>query len=206
MFQDMPAIHIKTFPHDISKAERKTLGRAFVLQVLQTELGVNDSLNMARTAQGKPYLAGYPDFFFNYSDSGETLVLATGGSPVGVDVEQMRPRGLEGVLERFFLPEESLPVRQAQGEQERTAQFFLLWTAKESLLKYVGCGLGGEMRRYPVLGGYARYEGKRLRLRTYIVRNGRQMEYTAASVRCGDLILTLCSESEEEPRFIFYPE
>lgn len=203
----MPTIHQTTFPPGLHRAQKKVLAGAFMQKVLQSELNVSHPLKIERTAQGKPYLLDYTDLAFNYSDSGDMAVLATDRHPIGVDMELIRPRSFQGILDRFFLPEEREPVLAAGTDKDRLACFFRLWTAKESLLKYVGCGLGGEMRRYTVCGGYAVCEGRMLLLQTYVVKkDGGIMVYQEGIADVGDTLLTICTESPEEARFIFYPE
>lgn len=201
----MPRLYLRIFPPAKNKSERKPLSEAFVQQVLQSETGEVHPIRIEKTSQGKPYLPDYPGLFFNYSDSGEMAVVATDNQPVGVDIEKIRPRSFQGILERFFLPGEIKQVA-ASAEEERLVRFFRLWTAKESLLKQIGCGLGGEMRRYEVCGNHARYGETEMSLQSFVLsRNGQIAPYGNTPVSVGDTLLTLCSESREEPRFYLLP-
>lgn len=201
----MPHLHLTTFPQTKTKSERKPLSEAFIQQVLQSETGEVHPIRIERTRQGKPYLPDYPELFFNYSDSGEMAVVAIDSCPVGVDIEKIRPRPFQGILERFFLPGEIRQVA-ASTEEERLIRFFRLWTAKESLLKQIGCGLGGEMRSYEVCGNHARYGETELSLQTFVLsRNGQISPYGNTAVSLGDTLLSLCAESREEPRFYLLP-
>ncbi|MDE5574412.1 MAG: 4'-phosphopantetheinyl transferase superfamily protein [Bacteroidales bacterium] len=198
-------LYLTTFPSYPQKIERKSLSEAFIQQILQSETGEVHPIRIERTAQGKPYLPDYPELFFNYSDSGDTAVVATDSRPVGVDIEKIRPRSFQGILERFFLPDEIKQV-EASTEEERLIRFFRLWTAKESLLKQIGCGLGGEMRSYEVCQNRARCGENELSLQTFVLsRNGQITPYGNVPVSVGDTLLTLCSESGEDPRFYLLP-
>lgn len=86
---------------------------------------------------GKPHLVGAPDLPFNLSHSGALALISLGSSgSLGVDIERIRPEALEpGVLDRVLTTEERVWV----GADPAT--FFLVWTAKEALLKALGTGM-----------------------------------------------------------------
>ena len=94
--------------------------------------------------QGKPYLPEHPEVHFNLSHSGSWVVLAIGDREVGVDVERTdRPMDRAALSKRHFTPE----------EQEHPDDFFAIWTAKESYLKYLGVGLTEALNGFCVLPG-----------------------------------------------------
>ena len=103
------------------------------------------SFTLAYQAHGKPELgpswrtAGLE---FNVSHSHDLALYAfTRGHAIGVDVEHIRPMpNVEGLLERFFSPEEVRQWRQAPAERQLRV-FFQGWTRKEAWLKAVGSGL-----------------------------------------------------------------
>lgn len=86
---------------------------------------------------GKPYLSHGPEF--NISHSRGYVAVAFSDTPVGLDVEVVRPY-LEKLPERIFSPEE-LEWFQRRGRTK--VDFFTLWTLKESYYKYLGTGLTG---------------------------------------------------------------
>lgn len=94
---------------------------------------------------GKPYVADVEDFHYNISHSGRWVVLAYGESPVGVDVEQIRSEAPRDVAQRFFTTDEQDYV------QDNPQRFFLVWTGKESYLKYLGTGLKKALSSFSVL-------------------------------------------------------
>lgn len=91
---------------------------------------------------GKPFLADEPSFHFNLAHSGKWIVCAIDSVPVGVDVEQIQPLGLdiEDISKRLFSADECRDVMN-KPEPDRTNYFFNLWTLKESYIKAVGEGL-----------------------------------------------------------------
>lgn len=98
---------------------------------------------------GKPRITGRPDFHFNLSHSGDWVVLAWGDTPVGVDVERIRPdTDFRAVAKRFFSEEERRSLEMAEDARGR---FYALWTGKESWIKYTGTGLNCDLRSFSVL-------------------------------------------------------
>jgi 4'-phosphopantetheinyl transferase len=91
---------------------------------------------------GKPFLRN-ADLSFNVSHSHQLGALAFArGSPVGVDVEYMRPRVEIEDLARFCLSlEEQKHVFDTPPGEERTCVFFEYWARKEAWMKADGRGL-----------------------------------------------------------------
>lgn len=194
------------------RIRRKALQENFLQQILRKEAGADEgeTIRVKKEAKGKPYCADYPDLHFNMSDSGSYTVLAVSSRRVGADVERVRTRPAEALLQRWFLPEEKPPAgafavtvpaatstdvspstHPAVPPGTSSADFIYLWTCKESLLKYIGCGLDAEMKQHPVRWRtdpiskkpipYAFFEGEELAFSSFLLQ---QPE--------GDFILTLC--------------
>ncbi len=110
-----------------------------------------DALTLVTAAHGKPALA-HGALEFNVSHSGEHVAIAlTVGSPVGVDIERVRPMSDSiAIARRFFSPEESARVTAAADPDK---EFFLVWTAKEAVVKAVGKGLGTGLATFTVPEG-----------------------------------------------------
>jgi 4'-phosphopantetheinyl transferase len=99
-----------------------------------------------RTAEGKPFFVQMPDVHFNLSHSRALLLCGGGNSPIGVDIEVIRPRGER--LPEYVLSPEELAWFQERGR--RWADFYTLWTLKESRVKQTGAGLRGSPRAIAV--------------------------------------------------------
>lgn len=99
---------------------------------------------------GKPFLKEYPDLHFSLSHSGAYAICSIGESPVGNDVERVRP-GRLGVARRFFTPEELHFMYEALTEEEITERMFRIWTMKESFLKVTGRGMSLSLEDFTVL-------------------------------------------------------
>ena len=87
---------------------------------------------------GKPYIENCP-VHFSISHAGEIVAVALSeNSPVGVDVERVRPMR-EGFAARYFNDADQALIRTAEDPDEALIRF---WTAKEAVGKYLGTGLG----------------------------------------------------------------
>lgn len=98
-------------------------------------------------AHGKPSFGETFPLHFNLSHSGAGAALAVSDAPVGIDLEGGDGRRWEELTRRFFSPGEQAFVA-AQPPALRPDTFILLWTCKESLYKYIGCGLSQGLSRY----------------------------------------------------------
>lgn len=106
-------------------------------RAIQQVWGMDALPGIARTESGKPYFPDHPERHFNLSHSGGLALCALSDTPVGVDIEVIRPR------------RENLPAYVFKGEDyERYLalggdwdSFFTLWTEMESIIKYTSEGL-----------------------------------------------------------------
>lgn len=100
-----------------------------------------------RTPKGKPYFEDVP-LEFSVSHTGDLWVclISDGQSPVGVDVQLIRPCHSDKVAKRYYTDDEQEFVS-AMGE----TGFFQIWTRKEAYAKYTGEGLSGQMASFSTL-------------------------------------------------------
>ena len=94
-------------------------------------------LDFAVHEKGKPYLCHAPEIQFNFAHSSDTALVAVAlNTPVGVDLEHIRPIAEHAAIaERYFPPGD----RQAGDDED----FFRRWTRFEAVLKAQGVGLYG---------------------------------------------------------------
>ena len=81
-----------------------------------------------RSPRGKPLFQGMVDRWFSLSHSGGAALCALSGSPVGVDIELVRPR-------RPAFPQWALSQRELSQSGGAWEDFYRLWTLKESWCK-----------------------------------------------------------------------
>lgn len=85
---------------------------------------------------GKPYIRGSTDIYFNLSHSNGLVLLGWSDKEIGVDLELMR-KTLPKRLERILTPEEIAFISNQAAEQ-KIETFFRLWTMKEAFVKQKG--------------------------------------------------------------------
>jgi len=98
---------------------------------------------------GKPAVDGV---HFNVAHTGDLALCAMAASPVGVDVERIRPMKNEQALaRRWFHAEE---VDRIAAAPRPLTEFFRTWTMKEAALKLIGVGVGESLPKVltPVAG------------------------------------------------------
>ena len=93
--------------------------------------------SIARGKRGKPLFPDFPQLRFNLSHSGRLTLCALSHLPVGVDIEQLRPRGAS--LPRYALTAAEYAAWEAAGGG--WPAFYALWTRREAWCKYTGQGL-----------------------------------------------------------------
>lgn len=92
-----------------------------------------------RTPSGKPYFDG-PELYFSVSHSGNLWACAFGGSPLGLDVQEMRPRRYDRLMRRFFTENEW-----SYSEIFEPEGMYDIWVRKEAYGKMTGGGVFSEM-------------------------------------------------------------
>jgi 4'-phosphopantetheinyl transferase len=112
----------------------------------------NQEITFNYNLHGKPFLSLDYSFTFNVSHSGTWIVAIVGNQhSVGIDIEEVRPIGME-VAKRFFSNEEYTELERKR-EQERLSYFYDLWTLKESFLKAIGLGLSVPLDSFVIREG-----------------------------------------------------
>jgi 4'-phosphopantetheinyl transferase len=99
---------------------------------------------------GRPALAGADrSVQFSLSHSGDLVLVAVAGVPIGVDVEELSEEQVAADLSTRLHPAEQREITAA--DQPRLA-FTRVWTRKEAYLKGIGIGLSRGLRA-DYLGG-----------------------------------------------------
>jgi len=121
----------------------------FLHSVLSLTHQLQSLPTIARTPMGKPFFPEHPEIQFSLSHSGSLLLCAVDSSPVGVDIEIIRPRREQ--LLRYALTHEEYDELQTLGGD--WGAFYRLWTRKEAWAKYLGDGIGRHIRETPPQSG-----------------------------------------------------
>jgi 4'-phosphopantetheinyl transferase len=105
---------------------------------------------------GKPVLASQPSPApsFSLAHSGDVVVIAVAGQPVGIDVER-EPAGCVCSLVTAMHASDAAVV-EALAEPARHAAVIRWWVRAEAVLKCAGTGIGHGLDAFPVLDGQGR--------------------------------------------------
>ena len=118
-------------------AHAALLGKLLLRHALKTN-NLPDTLEQLHyAAEAKPYFPTGPNFNISHSGNRVVCALSTTGR-VGIDIEAIRPLSFDD-FQTQFTPTEWLAIR---GAADPVVAFYRFWTAKESLIKADGRGLG----------------------------------------------------------------
>lgn len=105
-------------------------------ELLKGKFGI-EKFNMEAGEHGKPYLADYPDVYFNISHCQKAIAVVVGNTPVGIDVEAFRHFN-QGLLDKSMNASEKAEILSSALPEETFASF---WTRKEAVFKLMGTGI-----------------------------------------------------------------
>ncbi|WP_173011460.1 4'-phosphopantetheinyl transferase family protein [Holdemania massiliensis] len=135
----------------------------------QADMGILPFIPTERTLtpQGKPYFADLPALHFSISHCGQQWVCLFASQPVGIDIEQPRRCREEAIARRFFHPLEQAWLT------KHPETFFQIWTAKESFVKWSGCGIDSQFSKFSVIDEHgALYRGEDFKFIPWITKKG----------------------------------
>ena len=152
MLSDAERARVAEFRFASDRAQR-LLARAFLRILLaRAARGEPRRLDIQPDQWGKPRLIDPDDLQFNVSHTRRLIAVAvTGGTSIGVDVEDMLGRHfpLDACVSCFTANE--CARLDAMDPAQRANRAFILWTRKEALLKASGHGFRDDPRHIDVL-------------------------------------------------------
>lgn len=95
------------------------------------------SQNFKENENKKPYLADFPDIYFNLSHSGDFIACAVFDKEVGVDIQKISVYK-EKTAKRICSEEELSRIKESL---DKNLEFTKIWSQKEAYLKYLGTGI-----------------------------------------------------------------
>lgn len=140
--------------------KRQSIGAGYLLYLLREKFSIGAEPTVL--SGGKPVFSENESVQFNISHCGETVVLAFGKRPLGVDTEYVRSANLK-LAERFFAKEEYQYLLQLDNETRADA-FYRIWTGKEAVVKAAGCGLSTPLKGFSVLEKTVEMSGNKYEL------------------------------------------
>jgi 4'-phosphopantetheinyl transferase len=129
-------------------ALRCLAGEALLRKALRC-CGLQDDTVPQIGEHGKPYL-DIDGFHYNISHGGDYVVLACGQGEIGVDVEPIAQSERRAALaRRFFTPAEQ-ELLLHDTDIDAATRFTVMWTRKESYVKFTGVGLSQGLQSFSV--------------------------------------------------------
>ncbi len=156
---DVPPASLSLIPDDERKmilrktnTESRTdtlIGRILLRRILFEKFGIQPENTIIDVNEnGKPYLRDHCDIYFSISHTKNCVSCAVGECPIGLDVEMICDKDHSKVASRMFTENEQL----VSGKS--AADFFRIWTMKESFVKMNGEGILGTSRDFDVITGH----------------------------------------------------
>ena len=135
------------------EGQRRQSAGAWMLlrRACREEWGLTDVPEVSEGEHGKPYFPARPDLHFNLSHCPAAAACVVSDSPVGIDIETVRP--LREALARRVLSEQEWASLNHPLSPVHSSEiaFTRLWTMKESLSKLIGYGLTLDWSRLQTL-------------------------------------------------------
>lgn len=133
-----PCVRWQLLPVEMTQQSQLVLKRAQTQldRQLLTKLGVR---TLAYRPLGQPYVPQRPRMNVAISHSERLVLVAVAPQRIGVDVEHLRGLSVDRLTRAFTASEWRYLNRLTPERRQRVA--LKLWTAKEAVLKLVGCGL-----------------------------------------------------------------
>lgn len=104
-------------------------------------------MEYGENAHGKPFFINRSDIHFSLSHSGKYALCAVSDTEVGADVQKYEDRARVFDIAKKYFTAAEYEYLKTRSE----AEFFRLWTRKESLLKALGTGISGGLSQYEIL-------------------------------------------------------
>lgn len=107
-----------------------------LLHGLKKNYGIH-SPRLTYSHNGKPYLPEYPNIGFNISHCPKGCICGISDTPIGVDIQEIRPFSPEIV--KYCCSKEEIDF--LKQSDKPAWEFTRMWTMKESYLKMLGRGI-----------------------------------------------------------------
>ena len=101
---------------------------------------------------GKPNLLNSP-LHFSLTHTGEHALLAVGAGELGLDAEERIASRVDAPLAQRVMTAEEYAFWSRAPVEQKVSGFFRLWSAKESVMKATGLGLGLGTKSFAVFAG-----------------------------------------------------
>jgi len=125
---------MKTCKIFFAKLNKKLNSQDFIKYILYKYYGYDfEKIDIPRTKNGKPYIKD-SKLSFNVSHCADAIIaiVGSGYDSVGIDMEIIRNKDREKIIERFFQKEE---IDFINSSYDKNLEFYKIWTKKEAYIK-----------------------------------------------------------------------
>ncbi|MCC2324139.1 MULTISPECIES: 4'-phosphopantetheinyl transferase family protein [Bacillus] len=120
--------------------QRTILGNFLVKYFIAKKVNANiEDIKLEEDEFGKKKIVNHVGYCFNISHSGEWVFIGIAESEIGVDVEKIESLDFLNIASYFSKEEKEYLTKLDSKVLEM--EFFRIWTAKESYIKYKGLGM-----------------------------------------------------------------
>ena len=152
---------------------------------------------------GKPFLKNNK-IFFNISHSAEKIAIAISDKQIGVDIEKIAEHNLK-IAKRCFVKQEEEFVFSGQTQEEIKKRFYVIWTLKESYLKYKGVGLTEKLNSFSIdLTGVMGVDSpnnpqkNKIKITSNVFNQDVDLNLNLKFFETNDYIISCCNSSQED--------
>lgn len=157
--------------------------------IISESLGIdNRNIVFEKTEFGKPICSSALDIQFNLSHSGNYVAGVFDDKQVGIDVEEVKDKDNDDIVNRFFSRQER---DYYENCEDRRRMFYELWTIKEAYIKYLGLGMSKGFDTFT-----AHWDNGKIGVRDFELN--KELEAYIESIDMQDYYLTVISETKPE--------
>lgn len=139
--QKPPFLDSGFFNNNINYSNTSIYARLLCLYYLETYHLIKNAIISYRYHQ-KPFISNYRNLHFNFTHSGNTVMLAIADFEVGIDLQYINPDIKEPLkLAKKLFSEAEMLYLNSLPKNSIINSFFRLWTEKEAFAKCEGTGL-----------------------------------------------------------------
>ncbi|MGF9989483.1 4'-phosphopantetheinyl transferase superfamily protein [Bacillus mycoides] len=129
--------------------KRRITSAYFLKDLLSKKIGVPPAnIEIMENEYGKKRCSNDVNLHFNISHSGDWVIIGFSRFEIGIDIEEMLEIDFKEVIP-FFIEEEQVYLN-GLNKQKKIFQFYRMWTAKESYMKYTGLGFNLDLNSFSV--------------------------------------------------------
>lgn len=127
----------------LTPAGQSAAVRALLAELLHCYFGISPLPEIAKTAEGKPYMPAHPELHISLSHCRGAVAAAVARRPVGIDIEPLDSDSPEPMPELLAVTFSAAEQARILSAAEPRRELLELWTRKESRLKAqpTGCPL-----------------------------------------------------------------